>query len=297
MQPQRAAARHFQSCQQGAGQCRPPFHRIAQRFGQEALQRAPIRQGADQMAQPLQRVLHGPQRQRAGAVDAVGAGAAQGRQVAAHQRGQIDNEAGAVDLGEILRRAAREHVLAELIAGAEPGGGGAHRLKVPQAGGEGLGGDFAFVGAASARRQQQAGFQPGEPCRHHQPVSREFQPHPARALDHREKLVHHRENRDPGQIQLLLARRGTGQGVGTVGGVYLLAAGQIQQQIERPFEAFQPQQQTVRRSLPGGGARSDGGGRRFRCGGHRCWPDHGRRARKSVAWPRGWRFPGHHRPD
>ena len=105
----------------------------------------------------------------------------------------------------VLRRAAGEHVLAELRPGAEPGGGGADGGQVAQPQGEHLGGVLRLLGAERVGGQQQAGFQPGEPRRHDQPVGGEFQPHAAGALDHREVLLDQRQDGDFRQVHLLRA--------------------------------------------------------------------------------------------
>ena len=68
-------------------------------------------------------------------------------------------------------------------------------------------------------RQQQPRFQIGEPRRHHQIVGGELEPQLPRLLDEGEVLLGQRQDRNLGEIDLLLA-------------------GQRQQQVERAFEAL-----------------------------------------------------------
>ena len=82
--------------------------------------------------------------------------------------------------------------------------------------------------------QQQARLEVGEPGRHHQVVGGEFEPQLARLLDEGEVLVGQRQDRDLGQIDLLLAR-------------------ERQQQIERTLETLDvdDQRRLVGRPLGG----------------------------------------------
>ena len=68
-------------------------------------------------------------------------------------------------------------------------------------------------------RQQQARFQVGEPGRHHEIVGGKLEAHLARRFDEGEILVGQRQDRDLGEIDLLLPR-------------------QRQQQVERAFIAL-----------------------------------------------------------
>ena len=92
--------------------------------------------------------------------------------------------------------------------------------------GQRLGGNRAVFHFLPIGGQQQPGFQPGQPRRHHQPVGGQFQAHAAGALDHREELLHQRQNGDLRQIDFLCAR-------------------EVEQQVQRPLEPVQPQQQAV----------------------------------------------------
>ena len=73
-------------------------------------------------------------------------------------------------------------------------------------------------------RQQQPRFQIGEPRRHHQIVGGKLEPQLARLLDEDEILLGQRQDRDLGEIDLLLA-------------------GERQQQVERALEALDVDQQ------------------------------------------------------
>ena len=64
-------------------------------------------------------------------------------------------------------------------------------------------------------RQEEAGFEVGEPRRHHQVVRRQFEPVAARLLDEGEVLVRQRKHRNAVKIDLL-------------------AAGEFEQQVQRP---------------------------------------------------------------
>ena len=80
------------------------------------------------------------------------------------------------------------------------------------------------------RSQQQARLEIGEPRRHHQIVGGKLEAQFPHLLDEGEVLVGQRQDRDLGEVDLLLAR-------------------QRQQQIERPFEALDVDDQ---RRLVGG---------------------------------------------
>ena len=66
--------------------------------------------------------------------------------------------------------------------------------------------------------QEQPRFQIGEPGRHHQVIGRELEPQRPRRLDEGEILLGERQDRDPREVELL-------------------AAGEVQQEIERAFIA------------------------------------------------------------
>src|SRR6267378_789360 len=68
-------------------------------------------------------------------------------------------------------------------------------------------------------RQQQAGFEIGQPRRHHQIIGRELQAQAPRLVDENQVLVGERQDRNLGEVDLLLA-------------------GEREQQIERTFEAL-----------------------------------------------------------
>jgi hypothetical protein len=68
-------------------------------------------------------------------------------------------------------------------------------------------------------RQQQARFQEGEPGRHHEIIGGKLEPDLSRGFDEVEILVGERQDRDLGEIDLLLPR-------------------QCEQQVERPLVAL-----------------------------------------------------------
>ena len=138
-QPHGAAARHLQAGQQRAGQRRAALQWACPAVGQELLQAGPVRQAAEQRSQPVQRVLHRPQRQRARLVAPVLVPRRIALQIGAHQRARSS--------------ARRERSISVWSSGAprantswpscgraaQPGGGGADRVQLAQPGGEHLG--------------------------------------------------------------------------------------------------------------------------------------------------------------
>ena len=72
--------------------------------------------------------------------------------------------------------------------------------------------------------QEQPRFQVGEPCRHDQVVGGDLEPQPPLRRDEREILIGQGQDRDAGEIDLLVAR-------------------QRQQQIDRPLIAVEVQDQ------------------------------------------------------
>ena len=72
--------------------------------------------------------------------------------------------------------------------------------------------------------QQQAGFQIRQPSRHHEIIGRDFEAQLPRCRDEREILLGERQDRDLGQVDLLLAR-------------------EAQQQIDRPLEPVEIENQ------------------------------------------------------
>ena len=85
----------------------------------------------------------------------------------------------------------------------QPKRGGAHAFKRGEPIGQSLGQRFGVFAFHLFRRDQKAGFQPGEPGGHHQPIGGQFQPNPPGTFNDREKLLHQRDNGDLGQIHLL----------------------------------------------------------------------------------------------
>ena len=122
-------------------------------------------------------------------------------------------------MAEISGHAAREEVVAEAVAGHQPGAGLADRFEMLQSGGE-IGGEIRGRRLLAFRRlrQQQARFEIGEPGRHHQIIGGDLDLELARLLDEGEILVGERQDRNAREIDLLVA-------------------GERQQEIERAFEA------------------------------------------------------------
>ena len=107
------------------------------------------------------------------------------------------------------------------------------RCKPPaQAGGHLVGGGFAI--GALFLRQDQAGFQIGQPGRHHQIIGGQFQIELLGAFDEFQILIGQLEDRDLGDVDLLVA-------------------GQGQQQVQRTFKAIHLHQQRLVVGEDGGG--------------------------------------------
>ena len=70
-----AAARHFQTRNQSAGQRGALLNRVIKAFRQEAPQFGPAWQSTDQLGQPIQRFLHGEKLARLGPIGPRGQGA------------------------------------------------------------------------------------------------------------------------------------------------------------------------------------------------------------------------------
>ena len=124
------------------------------------------------------------------------------------------------DFGDRFRIAARKDIALELRPVHQPVGSFPDRFQPAQPVGER---GCQFLGAGSVRRrrfgQQQARFQVGEPGGHHEVIGGEFEADLSRRLDERQILVGQRQDRNLGEIDLLLPR-------------------QRQQQVERPFIAL-----------------------------------------------------------
>ena len=126
----------------------------------------------------------------------------------------------ALDMGDRLGLAAAEHVAVELGAAEQALGHVTDGFETLEPQGER--GRHLFRALAFGRvsiGQQQPRFQISEPSRHHQIIGRQLEPELARFLDESEILVRQRQDRDLGEVDLLLA-------------------GEREQEIERPLEAF-----------------------------------------------------------
>ena len=127
---------------------------------------------------------------------------------------------GMADMGDGLGIAARKHLALQLRPVHQAVGGLADRLQPAQPVGE-RGRHLLGARTFGRRRlrQQQPRFQKGEPGRHHEIVGGELQPDLSRRLDEPQILVGQRQDRNFGQVDLLLPR-------------------QREQQVERAFIAL-----------------------------------------------------------
>ena len=118
-----------------------------------------------------------------------------------------------------FRHAARKHVAAEPVAVDQARRRVAHGFEPLQPELQ-HGGQFlaALAVVAGLLGDQQLRLEEGQPRRHDQIVGREFQPELSRALDEDQILLGERQDRNAREIDLLVARK-------------------VQQQVERPFEA------------------------------------------------------------
>ena len=197
-------------------------------IGQELFEAGPVWRDAEHGVEPADGILHRPKGQSPRPIQPVDAPAFRRPQVRCDQRGQVQGQSAAIDLGMVLRHAAREHILPERRASAEPHGEQTDLREHAEAIGQGLGGDGTVFHFLLIGGEQQARFQPCQPRRHHQPIGREFQSHPFCTLDHGQELFDQRQDRDFRQIDFL-------------------RAGEVEQQIQRPLEAVEPQEQAVAR--------------------------------------------------
>ena len=122
---------------------------------------------------------------------------------------------------------AQENVAADAVAAEQPRAGLAHRVEPLQAH---LQPKRDLLGARVLLRilgQQQAGFEVGEPGRHHEIIGRDLELQRSRLAEIGEILLDQLEDRDLREIDLLRAR-------------------QAQQQVERPFPAVEVERQLIR---------------------------------------------------
>ena len=115
---------------------------------------------------------------------------------------------------EAFRAPAEEHVAADPIACEQPSRRLPHRAEALQAQLQAQGQLFGTGVFLLFLRQQQGGFQVGEPCRHHQVIGGDLQLQRLGPLDVEKILVDQREDRNLPQIDLL-------------------PPGEVEQQIER----------------------------------------------------------------
>ena len=212
-----ALAHHFEARGERAGDRRRPFFGRRQIVDQEAVERGPVLEAADQPRQDLAGLLERP--------DAAPGDAHIGDRLPLPLRGiggQQVVEAGRIGVALFqdhrFRHAALEDVAAEPVAVDQARRRVAHRLQPLQAE---LQHRSQFLAAlailARLLGDQQLRLEIGEPRRHHEVVGGEFKPHRPHLFDEFQILVDQRHDRDAGEIDLLVAR-------------------QMQKQVERPFE-------------------------------------------------------------
>src|SRR6516162_1639440 len=125
-----------------------------------------------------------------------------------------------LDVGDRLGLAAPEHVAIELRAAEQAFGDVADGLQTLEPQGQRNRHILGALALGRVRfRQQQARLQIGEPRRHHEIVGRQLESELARLLDEGEILVCERQDRNFGEVDLLLA-------------------GEREQQVEGAFEAL-----------------------------------------------------------
>ena len=120
-----------------------------------------------------------------------------------------------------------EHVAADAVAAEQPRARLAHRVEPLQAH---LQPQRDLLGARILLRvlgQQQAGFEVGEPRRHHEIVGGDLELERARLGEIGQILLDQLQDRDLREIDLL-------------------RAGEVEQQVERPFPAVEGQRQLIR---------------------------------------------------
>ncbi len=180
----------------------------------------PVDGDAQHAAQPLRRFLD---REELHGLDLIGVGILGPHlmSVSRQQVVELHVPHGAAHDDDALGLAAGKDVLAELRAGHQAHARLLHGLEATQLPLQGVGHFLARRFLAGRRLgQQQARFQVGEPCRHHEIVGGEFEPYPAGLGDMRQVLIDQRHHGDAAQVDLLVARQG-------------------EQQVERTLEALQ----------------------------------------------------------
>jgi hypothetical protein len=133
-------------------------------------------------------------------------------------------------------RAPGEDVAAQHVAAHQLFGGLAHGFQPLQPPAQPLGEVIRVRVGRFLARKQQGGFQIGEPGRHHEIVGSNLQPQGPCLRDKGEILFDERQDRDGGQVDLLVPR-------------------QRQQQVERALPAFEADDQGLRRLCRRGGLR------------------------------------------
>ncbi|CAA7613980.1 hypothetical protein MTBLM5_120102 [Magnetospirillum sp. LM-5] len=222
----------FQGGDEGRGDGRLHLQRVAQDGRQIGRQHRPVGHAAQHALQPAQSVLDrikigrlDMQRAHRGPHHMVGIGLQQVEQLHVVQR--------AGDHLDSFRFAAGEEMPAQLRPAHQGGAGTLHRFQPAQAEGQDfrhLGGGRLLARLGLGFGQQQARLQIGQPRRHHQIFGGQVQMMLADAGDEFQILVGQLQDRQLGKIDLLLARQG-------------------QQNVQRPLESVEIQQQPFARLL------------------------------------------------
>jgi hypothetical protein len=121
---------------------------------------------------------------------------------------QGGGEFGMLDFGDRFRIAARKDIALELRPVHQPVGGLANGLQPAQPVGQ-CGSHFLGTRPVRRRRfgQQQPRLQEGEPGGHHEVIGSQFEADLSRRLDEAQILVGQRQDRNLGEIDLLLPRQ------------------------------------------------------------------------------------------
>ena len=214
------------------GQRRALHPLVAEARRQEHQQVLPVR-AAEHAGQALERFLDPHHRRRLQGQDLV-AGPEAVLDIALQQLVQADAKAAFASHPQPLRLAAGKALVAEPRPFEQLLRGAADRVQPPQAPGQRLGQLLAARLAVTRRlRQQQPRLQVGEPGRGDQVVGGDLELEVARLLDIGEVLLRQRQDRDLRQIDLLLP-------------------GERQQEVDRPLEAFEVDDEAGRRRLARG---------------------------------------------
>ncbi len=215
---QLALAYEFQRGGKGAGDCRDALFRRCQITQQVMLQHRPAADVANHARQQFAGIGQGPD--SAARDRDLGHGLAlTERRIGGQEIVKACLVRGFLPVRNMLRRAAGKDITAETVAVDKPACSLAHGFEAFQAEGKRCG--HLLAGGTvvlDLLRDQQAGLEIGEPCRHHEIIGGKLDADAAGGFDELQILLGKRQHRNARKIDLLVA-------------------GEVEEEIERAFEA------------------------------------------------------------